>query len=73
MNCQPIKYILRYHRIDCYALQKNRKNKKRKVSENVLFKCVTRPDLSGVPLRRQYMATCSVGLHATSCVHGVSK
>ena len=46
MNCQPIKDILRYHKIDCYALHTST----RPQQEKNLFKCVTRPDLSGVPL-----------------------
>ena len=42
MDCQPIKDILMYHKIDCY--------KKTQDFEKNLFKCVTRSDLSGVPL-----------------------
>ena len=41
MYSQPIKGILRYNNVDCYALHTPTTRKKG---------CVTRPDLSGVPL-----------------------
>ena len=46
---KPIKDILRYHKINCYAIYKATTRKYR-FSEKKLFKCVTPPDLSGVPL-----------------------
>jgi len=53
MNCKPIKYILGYHKIDLilpYALH-NKENRKQ-VFQKFLFKNVTRPDLSRVPLKQ---------------------
>jgi len=47
MNCQPIKDILSYHRI---AIFYTSGQKERKGFEKNIFKCVTLPDLSGVPL-----------------------
>ena len=44
MNCQPLKYIL----MDCYAL--HTPTKTQPVSEDFLYKCVKRLDLSGVAL-----------------------
>ena len=45
MNCQPIKDILRYHKID-----RRQQQEKKQAFENTNFKCVTQPDLNGVPL-----------------------
>ena len=49
MNCQLIKDILRYRKIDCYAIHTPKREKQ--VFEKNILKCVTRPDLSGVPLK----------------------
>jgi len=48
MNCQLIKDIIKgpQDRLLCPTHLNNKKNQ---VFENFLFKCVTRPDLSGVP------------------------
>ena len=53
MNCQPIKDILRYHKIDCYALHTSTTRKNRFSKKNLLM-CVTQPDLSGDPVRFEY-------------------
>ena len=47
MNCQPIKDILSYHRIAFFYTSRQQE---RKGFEKNIFKCVTLPDLSGVPL-----------------------
>ena len=49
MNCQPIKAILRYHKIDSCAIHPSTTTKKQ-AFERLRFKCVTRPDLRGVRL-----------------------
>ena len=38
INCQPIKDILRYHKIDCYAIHTSATRKNSRFS-----KCVTQP------------------------------
>jgi len=51
MNCKPITDIhvlIRYHKIDCYAIPTSTTRKKQ-VVEKFHFKSVTRPDLSRVP------------------------
>ena len=48
MNCQPIKDIFRYHKIDCYAIHTSTTRNKQ-VFEQILSKCVTLPDLTGAP------------------------
>ena len=48
MNCHQTKDILRYHNIDCYTLHPSTS---RKIGLPNLFKCVSRQDHSGVPLK----------------------
>jgi len=48
MNCQPIKYILRYHKIDCYAIYTRQQQEK-------IFLSVLRPDLIGLPVTFTYL------------------
>ena len=49
MKCKLIKDILRYPKIDCYALHSSTTRINR-FFEKDLFSCVTQSDLSGVPL-----------------------
>ena len=48
MNYQPIKYIIGYHKIDCYAI--HTLTTRKTGFQKKTIKCVTRPDLSGILL-----------------------
>ena len=48
MNCQPIKYILKYK--GYIAMLYTRGQQENPGFRKICLKCVARPDLSGVPL-----------------------